>query len=666
MKKLFALVLVLAACSQEREAAIAVTVSFDRGVVSTHVIVTATGGDVVKKTRCIPIDGQKILDVAVVQGDLPDTVLLSAEGFSDDACARPTDPIENAVAIERRFRRGLIIDAGLLLRPVRPGVETTCANGIDDDADGQTDCADLDCTDRTCSTGNVCIDGQTCRAGACQGGQQVTCETPPTCFAMGGVCVVDAGCRYVPNVGADCNDGNDCSMTDKCDSSGVCSGQVRVCNSPPPGQCWAPMGLCVPDAGCTYSPDVGAHCVDNDNCTIMDACLGDGGCEGTRVSCPPRECAGPTGNCDADGGCIYTPFDAGLSCGDAGSCNVQGGCLPPFPFVPSNVAINDVPTPSSGKVTFNCGTTTIDTSGTNPPTFTNKCPGMPDIGAAIITQNGGISTLVLAFEDLEVSGSSTLTFTGSRPVILVSMRNILVLGAINAGAGSQACAGSGVGGNGSGTLYKSGGGGGGFASAGGRGGNVNMGAAGGAAGVINVGPQLRGGCPGGVGGGTSQRASSGGGALQLVALDTITIAGVITAPGIGGAGGGFGNGGNGGGSGGDLLLEAMQIIASGGGLTANGGGGGEADTNNAGQSGQLTDMPARGGTDNLGGGVGGDGAAATINAENGQDATAFSSCGGGGGGVGRIRLNVVNSCNLGPQVVISPPASSNRADAGCP
>ncbi|MEQ1582262.1 MAG: reprolysin-like metallopeptidase [Steroidobacteraceae bacterium] len=40
--------------------------------------------------------------------------------------------------------------------------------------------------------------------------------------------------------------------------------------------------------------------------------------------------------------------------------------------------------------------------------------------------------------------------------------------------------------------------------------------------------------------------------------------------------------------------------------------------------------------------------------------------GGGGGGLGRIRFNVTNSCNIGPQVTLTPAPISNRPDAGCP
>lgn len=658
-----------AACSAEREAAIAVTVSIEPGIVSTHVVVSAKGGELTKKTRCMPIDGQRFLDVGVAQSDLPATVMLSAVGFSDADCQRPTDPSEDTAALERRFRKGLIIDAPLVLRPSRPMIETSCGNGLDDDGDGQGDCVDVDCTDRSCSTGNACVTGQSCSNGSCQGGQQVACDSPPSgCFMALGVCVVDAGCRYLAMPGNGCDDGSDCTMSDRCDTSGACVGQSRQCTMPPPGQCWAMAGLCVADAGCTYQPSVGATCNDQENCTVDDRCDGDAGCTGTRVTCAPRECSVPSGTCTADGGCNYVPLDAGIGCGDGGACNVQGACLPPFPFVPSNVAINDIPAPSSGKVTFNCGTTVIDTGAAGLPVATNYCSGQPMFGAASITQQGGIATVVLAFEDLEIAGNATLSIIGTRPAIIVSMKDIEVLGAIQVAAGAQPCAGAGLGVNGGGGAfqYKSGGGGGGFATVGGQGGSVTAGAAGGAGGAVNLGTQLRGGCPGGLGGGSSARASAGGGALQLVARQTITIAGIINSPGQGGEGGGFGNGGNGGGSGGDLLFEAQSLVASSGGLTCNGGAGGEAGTQNAGQAGQLTTTPARGGSDGLAGGAGGDGAVQGTAADPGEGATLLAGGGGGGGGLGRIRFNVTNSCSIGPQVTLTPSPSSNRPDAGCP
>lgn len=656
----------LAACSSEREAAIAVRLSVEPNLKSTHALVTASGGAVSQSTACMKLTG-KSLTVGVIQGSLPDDITLSARGFDDATCTGPTSPPESAAPVDRRFRKGLILDATLLLRRETPAIETNCANGVDDDQDGQLDCADQDCTDRACTTGNVCVAGQTCQAGSCQGGQSVTCDSPPSsCFSPAGLCVVGVGCRYLINAGDLCDAGNDCMQSTRCDATGACTGPMRACTQPPAGQCWSPAGLCVPDAGCTYQPAVDAGCDDNDNCTLDDRCDVDAGCRGTPVTCAPRECGTPSGACAADGGCLYTPSNPGMSCSDGGTCNVQGGCLPPFPFVPSNVAINDLPTPAPGKATFNCGTTTIDTGASGAPTITNPCPGLPALGSASITQPGGLATVVIAFEDLEISGGSTLAIVGARPAILVSMKDILVLGAVQVAAGAQACSGAGAGANGGGVgLYKSGGGGGGFATAGAEGGSVSLGANGGAAGGVNLGMVLRGGCPGGSGGG-SNRPAAGGGALQLVARQLITVAGVINAPGQGGEGGGFGNGGNGGGSGGDLLLEAQQVVASSGALTCNGGGGGEASTSNAGQPGQLTQMPARGGSDMLAGGAGGDGASSTAVAEAGEGSSLLAGGGGGGGGLGRIRIKVTNGCNIGPQVVFSPAATSNQPDAGCP
>ncbi|MEW5740574.1 MAG: hypothetical protein AB1938_16720, partial [Myxococcota bacterium] len=68
---------------------------------------------------------------------------------------------------------------------------------------------------------------------------------------------------------------------------------------------------------------------------------------------------------------------------------------------------------------------------------------------------------------------------------------------------------------------------------------------------------------------------------------------------------------------------------------------------------------------NIAGGTGGDGAAGTTGATAGGAGT-LAAGGGGGGGAGRVRINVALGCSLGPQTVVSPPATSNKPDAGCP
>jgi hypothetical protein len=661
--------LVLAGCSREREAAIALRVTFEPGVQSTHVVVRAAGGSVVKATPCVKVEPAG-LDIGIAQGDLPQAVTLSAEGFSDSDCAVPTDPTENAVPVERRFRAGLIIDALLHVRPTQPRIETNCANGLDDDGDGLRDCLDDDCIDRACTTGNACVEGQRCQNRACVGGQQVTCTSPPSaCLSDAGACITTTGCTYLPAPGVACDDEDECTVMDHCNDQGTCVGQPRQCTSPPAGQCWRPVGTCVTGVGCTYHPDVNAGCDDRDNCTVDDRCDADAGCAGTRVTCTAPACQHFTGACEADGGCRFAAIDAGTPC-PGGTCNASGGCIPDFPFVPSNVALTDVPTPPTTKVTLDCGTTTIDTGSSGAPVVTNWCSGQPMFGAASVTQPGGVPAVILAFSELEIVGGSTLALVGARPAIIVATGDLTVLGTLTTAAGAQACVGSGAGGAGvNGIANDSGGGGGGFGSAGGAGGRVtngNLGGPGGAVNGVDTLSPLRGGCPGGRGAANSERLANGGGAVQLIARGTLTIAGIVNAPGEGGRGGGPFTGGNGGGSGGGVLLEAARVVMSAGGVMANGGGGGEGGTGNDGQSGRPALMAAAGGADLFPGGEGGAGAFGTTAAEMGREAVGVG--GGGGGGVGRIRINVSELCNIGPPstVVLTPPPTSNRPDAGCP
>lgn len=663
-----AVVVLLIGCSPGNgSSAIALKVRLDADLASTHTKVIAKGGALTLETICMPIAGEESLDVAVGRGEFPFEIELSARGYADAACSQLTVPDELAKPVRATFATGRVVAAELVLRVERPATELNCGDGLDDDGDGRADCADSDCDGASCRTENACIEGMTCQGGQCLGGAQVTCNTPPSvCFQTGGVCVVSDGCHYPANPGVDCDDSDPCTQQDRCGIDGACSGAPKVCNTPPSAQCRQAIGACVADGGCEYAVVPDADCTDFNTCTVNDRCAADGECVGAQVSCPPRSC-GTSSRCDADGGCVYDAFDAGTACDDGGVCNGSAACIPPFPFVPTNITPEQLPTPSTGRSVFDCGVTELDTGTTGAPTVVNACPSLPPLSHASITQ-GGLDTLVLAFEDLEVAAGSTLRLIGPRPVMLVSMKDITVFGTIRVHAGAQACAGNGAGGNGSGNDFgwQSGGGGGGFGSAGARGGHAGSTQTG-TGGVINASPSLRGGCPGGRGGNNSDAPAPGGGALQLIARGTLFLSGgSITAPGRGGRGGGLIQAGGGGGSGGALLLEATRVVATNGALSCNGGGGGQQTTNRDGADGNASATPAAGGFDGLSAGRGGDGAAGTVDATSGGDASALNFGGGGGGGVGRIHINVASDCDLGPAVIISPQATSNRPDAGCP
>jgi hypothetical protein len=123
-----------------------------------------------------------------------------------------------------------------------PGVETNCGNSIDDDHDGQTDCADTDCNLKPCGTGAVCC-GTNCtylttdmhNCGGC--GTVCAATTPPQpCLSAtvgGGVLTGDCGClgaacpgtQQCINEACQCSTAADCAAGEVCDKSagpGLC------------------------------------------------------------------------------------------------------------------------------------------------------------------------------------------------------------------------------------------------------------------------------------------------------------------------------------------------------------------------------------------------------------------------------------------------------------
>jgi pimeloyl-ACP methyl ester carboxylesterase len=204
--------------------------------------------------------------------------------------------------------------------------ERDCTNGIDDDNDGLTDCADPDCRDRACDGGT----------GVCQGGQcapnvVVRCETA-----------------------ADCNDGNICTA-DLCAADGVCtyeraqegepcSGGRGTCLN---GQCalfpvapradlelWAP---CRPEpvcAGGLLSCDVhvrnrGPSAVPS--VTVTLDLTGDlqlmGDAEPLRVSAGATAHVPAVSNACTSGDRCHAGVCAGIPCDSCQSCDPLIGCV---------------------------------------------------------------------------------------------------------------------------------------------------------------------------------------------------------------------------------------------------------------------------------------------------------------------------------------------------
>lgn len=437
--------------------------------------------------------------------------------------------------------------------------------------------------------------------------------------------VLIAGCFHpTPPEGAACARGTDCPDPLICDQ-GVC---VRT-----------PRDGAVDDGVIDAPPDVA---IDADlSCT----------CSGGKLTCGSV-------NTTCTLGCM--PMTVGARCLDVDPSNGVG-------ITAAGALTTDI-TVNGGIATFNTDTGAISgviTRSAGQGVIANIAFELRTTG----TQPIGVWT----FHRFAVNGGAAVRFTGARSAVFVSGTSVAVGGTIDGTGGCAgsdvACAGpgGGVGGNaaiatgcgpgGTGAAATSaggdggggGGGGRGAGAAGGLGGGDGTGGVGGGACVAANAEPLVGGSGAGAGGpGAVARCKGGGGggALQITALESLTVSGTITLGGAGGEGGaGDPNTSNaaagcGGGAGGTLLLEAPAATISGT-LAANGGGGGGgasgANPGSPGAPGGVTATPASGGAPAGIGGAGGAGAAGATAPVVGSPST-IGNGGGGGGGIGAIYI----------------------------
>ncbi|HEX7838221.1 MAG TPA: hypothetical protein VF469_12190, partial [Kofleriaceae bacterium] len=323
-----------------------------------------------------------------------------------------------------------------------------------------------------------------------------------------------------------------------------------------------------------------------------------------------------------------------------------------FGAAPFTICLASAPT----KPLMVANTTTINTDD----------PAM----CAVVT-SGGTNDCVLAATTITIDAK--LRAIGSRPLVLIASDSISTTALIDVGSHRGPPEEIGAGGDpatcGAGTLPGSangtngGGAGGSFTGTGGNGGNGG-GGGGGSAGtpgatVASI-TEIRGGCPGqlGQGNGAAKGAiGHGGGAVFLIAGNTINIGGPINAAGEGGGGGGGGDaGGGGGGSGGMIGFDAPTITVSALILANGGGGGGGGGATTAGSTGSdsSTLNAANGGSGS--GSVGGDGGKGSAGPATGPGAAGTngsgggSGGGGGGGGGGAGLIKAPATASLGTQV----------------
>jgi hypothetical protein len=150
----------------------------------------------------------------------------------------------------------------------------------------------------------------------------VDCHSPGTLKVFRGTdeaapfAICDVGGCTGREAGALCDDGNACTVEDRCDGAGACvSGAALECE----GAC--DTGTCDPSSGCVRTPAGGA-CDDGDLCTVGDSCTAAGEC----LTGSPRSCEGEclTGECQRLVGCL--PLPSTTACDDDDACTEEDRC----------------------------------------------------------------------------------------------------------------------------------------------------------------------------------------------------------------------------------------------------------------------------------------------------------------------------------------------------
>lgn len=452
-----------------------------------------------------------------------------------------------------------------------------------------------------------------------------SCSSKPPAVGLASGCSLNSDCNSplicVFSLCHDaCNQSRDCPSGQRC----VSVGSDNVCELPDETSCSAsspcPVGL-------TCESDLQCHnaCTAEQPCLIAGQLCGANGCYDPVVP---------------DGGAGDGPVTAEGATPDATSASDAPTEAPFMPnpdagvlgFTPSNFNPSTVPVEDAGADWSNAPVASIMAS------CTNCLPAT----ASTIAMNDGTLADVYLLKSLLIVQTAGLRLAGPNPVILVVLDTVdiqgqLLVNGTNGVPGPGGFAGGASPGPGVGqpafavATPGSNGGGGSYCGVGGAGGTLTPpGATGGATyGSAAITPLV-----GGSAGGVAEATTAGGGAVQIVAGQSITIRsfGAINA---GGSGTTNVNGSGGGASGGAILLEAPTVTIDGD-LGANGGGGMSGFGSGADATADAT--AAAGGSPYGGAGSAG----TTINGAGGTSATGANNTGGGGGGAGRIRINTAS------------------------
>ena len=187
-----------------------------------------------------------------------------------------------------------------------------------DSCDPATGCQYAPASGAHCDDGDACTIHDKCKGGACSGGGNLNCDDGNPCTID--VCVAASGCHHKDDNGAPCDDGNVCTDTDFCLGGECAHGEKVVCDDGNP----CTWDKCQPAHGCVSGTINGASCNDGNLCTEGDHCWMSLCKPGAAVTCDDgNQCT--TDACDSAKGCVTSDAD-GQGCDDGNQCTTVDAC----------------------------------------------------------------------------------------------------------------------------------------------------------------------------------------------------------------------------------------------------------------------------------------------------------------------------------------------------
>jgi formylglycine-generating enzyme required for sulfatase activity len=208
-----------------------------------------------------------------------------------------------------------VVDLGTVVTCPEPEGENTFCQQANCDP-GTGDCSFVPNHEGfLCDNGNACTVNDKCIAGECAGGSNVNCNDGNPCTDDS--CETEVGCLY-DNNGVPCNDGDLCTTEDLC-VGGLCvGGPAPDCDDG--NECTTDS--CDPGQGCTQEAALG-ECDDGNACTEGDHCE-EGKCvHSDLTNCDDDEVC-TTESCDPATGCVYATNEN--LCSDKNLCTIGDQC----------------------------------------------------------------------------------------------------------------------------------------------------------------------------------------------------------------------------------------------------------------------------------------------------------------------------------------------------